>query len=134
ASVLGAAGPAAAAPRHQPHAPAPKVSVPGKDIAAAAVAPGQSSTAALAGTPKVTWPAGVVKSADPGVRVEVLDRAAAAKAGVDGLLLHARRTDMSTQDTKATTLTVDYSGFRYAYGGDWAARLRLVQLDGKGGR
>ncbi|WP_329082517.1 MULTISPECIES: RHS repeat domain-containing protein [unclassified Streptosporangium] len=30
---------------------------------------------------------------------------------------------------KKTRLQVDYSGFRYAYGGDYGARLRMVKLD-----
>ncbi|WP_207400268.1 RHS repeat-associated core domain-containing protein [Actinomadura fibrosa] len=30
------------------------------------------------------------------------------------------------------SLTVDYSSFRHAYGGDWAARLRLVEIPGDG--
>ncbi|MEV2273261.1 RHS repeat domain-containing protein [Nonomuraea africana] len=30
---------------------------------------------------------------------------------------------------KTTRLQIDYSGFRYAYGGDYGARLRMVKLD-----
>jgi hypothetical protein len=59
------------------------------------------------------------------VRVEVLDHAAAARARVDGLLLRLRRAD-GKGGTAPVSLSVDYSGFRTAYGGDWAARLRLV--------
>jgi hypothetical protein len=57
-------------------------------------------------------------------KVRVLDRRAADKAGVPGLLF--------TVDAGAArsrlTVEVDYSSFRYAYGGDWASRLRLVEL------
>lgn len=56
-------------------------------------------------------------------RLTVLDRKATAKAGVAGVLLTAEA------DTKARTdITVDYSGFATAMGGDWSQRLRLVHL------
>ncbi|GIG88574.1 type IV secretion protein Rhs [Plantactinospora endophytica] len=61
------------------------------------------------------------------VRVELLDRAAATTAGVTGLLLRVRRGD-GRPDAGPVTLTVDYSRFRHAYGGDWASRLRLTRL------
>ncbi len=65
--------------------------------------------------------------AAPGrVRVEVFDRTAARSAGSDGLLLR-----LSTVDsTGPVRVTVDYSAFRWAYGADWASRLRLVELPG----
>ncbi|MEO3816631.1 RHS repeat-associated core domain-containing protein [Plantactinospora sp. B24E8] len=71
---------------------------------------------------------GVGRAADPArvpgrARVRVLDRAATERVGVAGLLLTVtpdRAGDLS--------LEVDYSAFRSAYGGDWAARLRLVRL------
>nr|WP_055502337.1 RHS repeat-associated core domain-containing protein [Nonomuraea pusilla] len=70
------------------------------------------------------------------VRVELLD---AAKSGLLGL---AMRVTPAQQDTQAsgtapgaaqtaatrTRLQIDYSGFRYAFGGDYGARLRLVKL------
>ncbi|MEV7641758.1 polymorphic toxin-type HINT domain-containing protein [Streptomyces rubiginosohelvolus] len=37
------------------------------------------------------------------------------------------RTDSATGD-KPVRVTVDYSAFRGAYGGDWAARLRMVEM------
>ncbi|GIF24529.1 RHS repeat-associated protein [Actinoplanes tereljensis] len=59
------------------------------------------------------------------MNVEVLDRAATDRAKVAGLLFRVRRTD----DAKAPVgVTVDYSKFATAYGGDWASRLRLVRL------
>ncbi|WP_399944272.1 polymorphic toxin-type HINT domain-containing protein [Streptomyces sp. BBFR25] len=61
------------------------------------------------------------------VRVSVADRDKTREAGVDGVLLSARRIDTSTKQGSAT-VKVDYSSFRGAYGGDWAARLRLVRL------
>ncbi|WP_411101037.1 polymorphic toxin-type HINT domain-containing protein [Streptomyces sp. x-45] len=62
-----------------------------------------------------------------GVRVSVASREEARAAGVEGVLLSASRTDGATQQGSAS-VKVDYSSFRSAYGGDWAARLRLVQL------
>ncbi|MCG5437182.1 RHS repeat domain-containing protein [Micromonospora foliorum] len=64
-------------------------------------------------------------AADSPVRVEVLDRAAAARRGPAGLLLRLSRTDQKTRDLG---VSVDYSGFRSAFGGDYGARLRLVRV------
>ncbi|MCX4674732.1 polymorphic toxin-type HINT domain-containing protein [Streptomyces sp. NBC_01433] len=61
------------------------------------------------------------------LKVSVVGRAAADKAGVDGLLLSVSRTD-SAKGKQPVRVKVDYSAFRGAYGGDWAARLRLVEL------
>ncbi|WP_309113162.1 polymorphic toxin-type HINT domain-containing protein [Saccharothrix sp.] len=61
------------------------------------------------------------------VRVEVLDRSAAQRAGVEGVLFRVRRADPA-QKAGPVTVDVDYSGFRHAYGGDYAARLALVRL------
>ncbi|WP_067498327.1 polymorphic toxin-type HINT domain-containing protein [Actinoplanes sp. TFC3] len=56
------------------------------------------------------------------VSVEVLDRAASAKAKRD-VVLKVRPDETGTVD-----VSLDYSGFRTAYGADWSDRLRLVQL------
>ncbi|WP_189971955.1 scabin-related ADP-ribosyltransferase [Streptomyces violascens] len=61
------------------------------------------------------------------VKVTVADQGAAQKAGVAGLLLSLSRTDQVTQPGSAQ-VEVDYSGFKGAFGGDWAARLHLVEL------
>ncbi|MEU5753725.1 polymorphic toxin-type HINT domain-containing protein [Streptomyces sp. NPDC047829] len=61
------------------------------------------------------------------VRISVAGRDKALAAGVDGVLLSASRTDAGAAPSTAS-VKVDYSSFRGAYGGDWAARLRLVQL------
>jgi RHS repeat-associated protein len=47
--------------------------------------------------------------------------------GLDGELITVQRTDQSTAPVDAS-LTLDYSSFRDAVGGDWASRLRLVRL------
>ncbi|MFI9649436.1 RHS repeat domain-containing protein [Streptomyces sp. NPDC052040] len=59
------------------------------------------------------------------VRVTVLDQKAARAAGVHGVLFTLRRTGPGAGKV---ALRVDDSSFRYAFGGDFAARLHLVQL------
>ncbi|MFD5798576.1 polymorphic toxin-type HINT domain-containing protein [Streptomyces diastatochromogenes] len=59
------------------------------------------------------------------VRVTVLDQKAARAAGVHGLLFTLQRT---RPGGAKVALRVDDSSFRYAFGGDFAARLHLVQL------
>jgi RHS repeat-associated protein len=61
------------------------------------------------------------------VKVELLDRSAAEQAGVDGVLFRVRRTD-GAAGAGPVAVDVDYSGFRHAFGGDYAARLTLVRL------
>ncbi|SEE25912.1 polymorphic toxin-type HINT domain-containing protein [Streptomyces sp. Ag109_O5-10] len=59
------------------------------------------------------------------VRVTVLDQKAARAAGVHGVLFTLQRT---SPGAGRVALQVDDSAFRYAFGGDFAARLHLVQL------
>ncbi|MFS8097279.1 type IV secretion protein Rhs [Lentzea alba] len=59
-------------------------------------------------------------SAKPKVKVETFDRDKTRKAGVEGLLFKV--------SGGSAKVEVDYSSFRWAYGGDWSSRLRLVQL------
>ncbi|MFA7761327.1 RHS repeat domain-containing protein [Streptomyces sp. NRRL S-448] len=61
------------------------------------------------------------------VKVSVADKDAARKAGVDGVLLSVGRSDGTAQSASAQ-VEVDYNSFRSAYGGDYASRLRLVEL------
>ncbi|MER5209266.1 polymorphic toxin-type HINT domain-containing protein [Streptomyces sp. NPDC002838] len=56
-------------------------------------------------------------------RVTVLDQKAAAKAGIIGVLLTAE-----ADASDSAEVDVDYSGFASAIGGNWAQRLRVVQL------
>ncbi|MGH4029362.1 RHS repeat domain-containing protein [Actinomycetota bacterium Odt1-20B] len=56
------------------------------------------------------------------VGVEVLDRKAAERAGIDGLILAVDSTGGDAQ------LSVDYGAFRNAIGGDWSSRLTLAEL------
>ncbi|MFD9616614.1 polymorphic toxin-type HINT domain-containing protein [Streptomyces virginiae] len=61
------------------------------------------------------------------VKVSVVGKDAARKAGVDGVLLSVGRSDGAAQSSSAQ-VEVDYNSFRGAYGGDYASRLRLVEL------
>ncbi|MFF0717060.1 polymorphic toxin-type HINT domain-containing protein [Streptomyces bauhiniae] len=61
--------------------------------------------------------------AEAEARITVLDQKTAQKLGVTGVVLTAEA-DTST----ATELSIDYSGFASAVGGDWSHRLRLVQF------
>ncbi|CRK57924.1 FIG01288243: hypothetical protein [Alloactinosynnema sp. L-07] len=67
------------------------------------------------------------------VRVEVLDQAAAAKAGRPGVLMRLGRADKRTQSRAAAeadpvAVSLDYTAFAGAYGGGWGQRLRLLRL------
>ncbi|MDM4721035.1 RHS repeat-associated core domain-containing protein [Micromonospora sp. WMMA1363] len=116
------------------------------DVAAATVAAGKARTTragltgpvrARAGTLPVTvsavppaddvLPRRGAAAAVSAVKVKVHDRAATAKAGVEGLLVSAARADGKPGVGRAR-VQVDYAGFARAYGGGWASRLRLVQL------
>lgn len=61
------------------------------------------------------------------VSVRVLDHTAASAAGVPGVLLKLSRADGGAATAQAG-LSIDYSSFAYAFGGDYASRLQLVQL------
>ncbi|MFI6485481.1 RHS repeat-associated core domain-containing protein [Nonomuraea sp. NPDC050663] len=103
----------------------PKVTWP--EAGAAEVALADAATAS-AGQLPIRVAAGKDRAAAPGrVAIEVHDRAAAQSAGVDGLLLSVRRAD-SKAESGPVTITVDYSAFKDAYGGDWAARLQLTPV------
>ncbi|MFE3468057.1 RHS repeat-associated core domain-containing protein [Streptomyces sp. NPDC059185] len=61
------------------------------------------------------------------MRVSVADRNATREAGVSGLLMSLGGADGGPV-TGPVEVEVDYNAFRHAYGGDYAARLRLVEL------
>jgi RHS repeat-associated protein len=61
------------------------------------------------------------------VRVTMRDRATLPAGLRDGVVFDVARTDNQTA-VGAAAITVDYGGFSAAYGGDWASRLRLVEL------
>ncbi|GGM12355.1 type IV secretion protein Rhs [Streptomyces fumigatiscleroticus] len=60
------------------------------------------------------------------VNARVLDRATARKAGLNGPLFTLRA--MDGEDAGLVRAGLDYSSFAGAYGGGYAARLRLVEL------
>ncbi|MBA5224554.1 hypothetical protein H1X69_24590 [Streptomyces griseoaurantiacus] len=61
------------------------------------------------------------------VAVRVLDRETVEPAGGVGLGLQVTRTD-GVDKPGRVQVGIDYSGFKYAYGGDFADRLRLVEM------
>lgn len=58
-------------------------------------------------------------------QVQVLGEDTAEAMGIHGVVLAVRSTEGGRG---AVDVTVDYSGFRHAYGGDWDSRLTLRQL------
>jgi RHS repeat-associated protein len=123
-----AAKPAAAPkPRMAADKPAPVWPSPG--VVTVDMPPARRSAAAQAGSlPVRVGPTGRAGADAPGrVRVEILDQATSARAGVRGLLLRAGRADGATA-TGEVSLTVDYSRFATGYGADWSSRLRLVAM------
>jgi RHS repeat-associated protein len=102
--------------------------VPGAGSAAAVRAGGLPVSVAPPAAVSVSGQAAVSSAAVPSrVHVEVLDHASAVRAGVDGVVVRVRRSDGGS-GAGPVALTVDYSGFRNAFGGGWADRLHLVEL------
>ena len=62
------------------------------------------------------------------VQIQVLDQDQAEQIGVNGLLLRVTRTDDSPT-IAPVELGIDYSDFAQAFGGDYASRLTLTELD-----
>ena len=61
------------------------------------------------------------------VRVSMAAQATASSLGVHGLVLSLARSD-GVRAAGRVHVSVDYSSFAHAYGGDYAARLRVVEL------
>ncbi|MFF1593288.1 polymorphic toxin-type HINT domain-containing protein [Streptomyces sp. NPDC058286] len=61
------------------------------------------------------------------MNVQILDRKEVEPAGGVGLGLQVTRTD-GVDVPGQVQVGIDYSGFKYAYGGEFASRLRLVKL------
>ncbi|MGA4545171.1 polymorphic toxin-type HINT domain-containing protein [Uniformispora flossi] len=103
----------------------------GLPVRIASAAPsGTADTAESVKTGKSAAAAGTSATGSAGrVRVQVADRAAAQRAGVDGVLLGVGRTDAAALNAPVT-VELDYSGFRNAYGGGWSSRLTFVALPG----
>ncbi|PBC71062.1 RHS repeat-associated protein [Streptomyces sp. TLI_235] len=105
---------------HTPRATWPKAGTTAAGPGAAGLRPPGSVPVTV--TPAVK-PATAKSAAATKVSVTVADRAATARAGIEGIVL-------SVDTTSSSDVKLDYSSFADAYGGDWAARLRLVRLPG----
>ncbi|MET7951649.1 polymorphic toxin-type HINT domain-containing protein [Micromonospora sp. NPDC005324] len=92
-----------------------------------------AATATVGGLPVIVAPAaggpGVASAPPERVRVTVWDRKATERADIDGVVVSVRP-EGSTPGAGKTAISIDYSTFREAYGGDWATRLRLVAQAG----
>lgn len=120
----------------------PAHSVPTEGFPVLPIEQDEASKRALTGSPAVQWPSvgtaevnldgsSAARAGDlpvwvgdrtGDVRVQLLDRGTASKAGVQGPLLRI------TGAGGSLSVGIDYSSFRSAYGGDWASRLGVVQL------
>ncbi|MFI7225178.1 RHS repeat domain-containing protein [Nonomuraea angiospora] len=89
------------------------------------LSPGRSTTVAAGSlVVRMDAPSGRAKPPEQ-VKLEVLDRAES--AAVPGVVLRVSPGRAATRGGKAS-MRMDYSGFRHAFGGDYAARLHLVKL------
>ncbi|WCN07362.1 RHS repeat-associated core domain-containing protein [Streptomyces sp. M92] len=88
---------------------------------------GKRGRAKPGGLPVTVSPSGGKNSAASGTeaRIHVLGQQAAEKAGITGVLLTAE-----ADEAGQAQLSIDYSSFASAVGGDWADRLHLVRLPG----
>jgi RHS repeat-associated protein len=94
----------------------------------AEVAPGDKAAADAGSLPvRLAAPAGArsAQAAPERVKVEVLDRAET--PGVSGVALRLSKGQGATRGGPAR-VELDYSGFRHAFGGDYASRMQLVKL------
>ncbi|MCH5676425.1 RHS repeat-associated core domain-containing protein [Streptomyces gilvus] len=105
-------------PAHWPAASAATVPV--------AVRKARAKATSVGGLP-VEVSAPTTGAAPAKVAVKVAAHRTAAALGINGTVLSLARAD-GRQGTGKTRLTLDYSGFARAYGGDYASRLTLVRL------
>lgn len=101
---------------------APAGSADPKESAAVSVGPAPEGVARLK-SKSVQIPAATPADVD----VSVLDKSALAQVGAAGLGVKVTRRDGVAQ-SGPVEVTLDYSDFKHAYGGDFASRLRLVKL------
>ncbi|MFF0045205.1 hypothetical protein OG987_24530 [Streptomyces sp. NBC_01620] len=101
---------------------APAGSADPKESAAVSVGPAPEGAARLK-SKSVQVPAATPADVD----VSVLDKSALAPVGAAGLGVKVTRRD-GVAASGPVEVTLDYSDFKHAYGGDFAARLRLVKL------
>ncbi|MGW2449119.1 RHS repeat-associated core domain-containing protein [Streptomyces sp. NPDC001675] len=90
--------------------------------------PSPTSSASTEPTPSAPTGSGEPATVSPDqVDVRVLDRQDVAPVGGVAMGLQVSRTD-GVASPGQVQVAIDYSGFKYAYGGDFASRLRLVKL------
>ncbi|WP_203862642.1 RHS repeat domain-containing protein [Plantactinospora mayteni] len=100
----------------------PAVRWPEAGAAEVALVPGRP---VRVGTAPIEVSAGRSGDAPARVRVETLDQAATGALGGVGLAFRLARTEGGAGRVR---VDIDYSGFRYAYGGNFADRLRLMRV------
>ncbi|MEU6964998.1 RHS repeat-associated core domain-containing protein [Streptomyces chrestomyceticus] len=131
-------------PREAPKASWPRPGTAIVDLAQPAArpaAPAQAAGLPLSLTPapqpgagKAAGTAAAARTAAPtAVTAQVLDHQRAQRAGLDGMLFTltpqpAPKTAAAAPQKAAVGVTVSYADFAGAYGGSYAARLRLLQL------
>ncbi len=114
------------------HIAAGVASAPGKSAAATSEVPGPGSVRA-GSLPVWVGPARVIRgrgaSGEPSaVTVSMASQQAAAAAGVKGVVFTVGQPTGQVTAGRRVHVSLSYAGFASAYGGDYAARLRLVQL------
>ncbi|MGW5682160.1 RHS repeat domain-containing protein [Nonomuraea sp. NPDC003754] len=140
--------PAAAAPRPAP-AVQKETAVKGQPFPVQPPMADPVQKQAWKAPPRITWPEpqkaelGGATTVAAGFPVKLAPRRGEAKAAAEPVSVELLDTDrlglamrvspgQGVATAKAggkTRLRIDYSGFRYAYGGDYGARLRMVRLD-----
>jgi RHS repeat-associated protein len=108
--------------------PAQPVKADFPDPGAADLTLGRPGERARAGDLPIELAAGSAAAQGKPVRVEVLDRAAAERAGASGFVFQLAGLGGRGMVADRIELSVDYSGFVNAYGASFAERLRLVAL------
>lgn len=88
---------------------------------------GAAAKTTAVGTLPVGFSAPTTGTVPTKVTVKVAGHSTATALGVDGTVLSVTRADKRSGTGRAR-LTLDYSGFAHAYGGDYASRLTLVRL------
>ncbi|MFE9747094.1 RHS repeat-associated core domain-containing protein [Saccharothrix saharensis] len=146
ASAIAAIPPSATAATDPEWSAPREKSIAVTNATASPVGPGAAEEKALKGSPKVSWPgpsttevplgAQQRAAAPPGpIRVKRAGDAGARAADADTVRVEVldRRLDgplfrLGGANAQPLSVEVDYSGFRDAYGGDWATRLKLAVL------
>jgi YD repeat-containing protein len=97
---------------------------------AALASPGSARAGSLpvwVGAPITRRPQAAATPAPAGVQVVMASRQAAAAAGISGVIFSVAQPS-GVRGTPDVHVSLDYSSFAFASGGDYASRLRLVEL------